>query len=177
MKKTVFASLVLTVFTSAALIAAEAPKQVVSNGNFAETTPVPKNAKGITGSLWEKDWSCAGAAELKDGKMVLASGVIYQFLPIVNNSNAYILKGEIKACSLPGQQGVLNARLSSCIRKDANMPFQHAIQKKFGPFKLTDATQAFPFEFKLEPFEQGYLYIGESNAVIESVTLTATPVQ
>ncbi|MPN39370.1 hypothetical protein SDC9_186898 [bioreactor metagenome] len=177
MKKTVLASLVLSVFASAALIAAEAPKQAVSNGNFSETTPIPKNAKGIAGTVWAKHWSCAGAAEWKDGKIVLTTGVIYQFLPIMNNPKPYLLKGEVKASSLPGKQGVMNVRLSSCIRKDSKAPFQHALQKKFGPFKLTDTPKASPFECKIEPFEQGYLYIGESNAIIESITLTATPVQ
>ena len=95
----------------------------------------------------------------------------------MNKPVPYLLKGEIKAGSLPGKQGVLTARLSSCIRKDSKEPFQHSIQKKFGPFQLTETPKAFPFECKIEPFEQGYLYIGESNAVIESVTLTATPVQ
>ncbi|OQA83264.1 MAG: hypothetical protein BWY31_02937 [Lentisphaerae bacterium ADurb.Bin242] len=177
MKKTALVSLALSVFSSALLIAADPPKQAVSNGKFTETTPIPKNAQGIAGTVWAKHWSCVGTAELKDGKIVLTSGVIYQFLPIVNNPQPYLLKGEIKASALPGKQGVLTARLSTCIRKDSKEPFSHSIQKKFGPFQLTESPQVFPFECRLEPYEQGYLYIGESNAVIESVSLTATPVQ
>ena len=76
MKKTALASLALSVFSSALLIAADPPKQAVSNGQFSETVPIPKNAKGIAGTVWAKHWGCAGTAELKDGKIVLTAGVI-----------------------------------------------------------------------------------------------------
>lgn len=176
MKKSTLMVLTLSLFSSA-LLAADAPGQAVLNGNFSETRPVPANAKGIAGATWTKYWECSGNAELKDGKINLAGGVIFQFMQLSQSNQTYLLKGEIKAFSAPGKKGTLNARLSTCIRKDPNAPFNHSIQKKFGPFELTNEAQTFKFECKLEPNENGYLYIGESDVVIEMVTLTATPVQ
>ena len=149
---------------ASAVFAAEG-SEAVRNGKFTETGAPPKNAKGVVGTQWAKNWNCAGAAELKEGKIHLSSGVIYQLLSLPGDGRQYLLKAEIKASAMQGKQGVLNA----------NTPFSHAIQKKFGPFKLGDAVRSYQFEFKIEPYEQGYLYIGESNAVIESVSVMMEP--
>ncbi len=149
--------------------------EVVQNGKFTETGAPPKNAKGIIGTQWVKSWNCAGAAELKEGAIHLSAGVIYQFLYLPADGKPYVLKGEIKASSMPGKNGVLDARMSTCVRKNPNMPFQHAIQRKFGPFKLADAVRGYQFELKIEPYEQGYFYVGGSNVKIESVSVAAEP--
>ena len=159
---------------ASAVFAAEG-SEAVRNGKFTETGAPPKNAKGVVGTQWAKNWNCAGAAELKEGKIHLSSSVIYQLLSLPGDGRQYLLKAEIKASAMQGKQGVLNARMSSCIRQNPNTPFSHAIQKKFGPFKLGDAARSYRFEFKIEPYEQGYLYIGESNAVIESVSVMMEP--
>ncbi len=149
--------------------------EAVRNGEFTEIGPPPGNAKGIAGTQWAKNWNCAGAAELKDGKIHLSSGVIYQLLRLPGDGRRYLLKAEIKASAMPGKQGMLNARMSSCIRQNPNTPFSHAMQKKFGPFKLDETVRSYRFEFSTEPYEQGYLYIGESSAVIESVSVMLEP--
>ena len=161
---------------TAALFAADA-KEAVRNGNFQESAPPPKNAKGITGTQWVKYWNCAGAATMKDGKIQLSSGVIYQFLNLPRDGKAYLLKGEVKAAAMQGKNaGQLYVRLSSCIRKDPKTPFSHSLQKKTDQFKLTPAVQTYKFEFKIEPYEQGYLYVGGGDMRLESVSIMTEPV-
>ena len=114
---------------------------------------------------------------MKDGKIQLSSGVIYQFLNLPRDGKAYLLKGEVKAAAMQGKNaGQLYVRLSSCIRKDPKTPFSHTLQKKTDQFKLTPAVQTYKFEFKIEPYEQGYLYVGGGDMRLESVSIMTEPV-
>ena len=79
MKKTSFLALALSLLATAVFAADN--KEVVANGSFSEKGDLPKNTKSIAGTQWVKFWSCAGGpAELKDGKLNLSSGALYQWL-------------------------------------------------------------------------------------------------
>ena len=75
---------------ASAVFAAEG-SEAVRNGKFTETGAPPKNAKGVVGTQWAKNWNCAGAAELKEGKIHLSSGVIYQLLSLPGDGRQYLV--------------------------------------------------------------------------------------
>lgn len=96
-------------------------------------------------------------------------GVILSFLQLPGGNKAGTLVGEIHASG----SGKVSLHTSTCLRPPGckEKGFSHSIKKEIGSFDLTPERSVFMFTVAVDPYEQGYLYIGvDGEAFISHVS-------
>lgn len=155
--------------------AAPANEKVILAGPLSPVVP-KKAPKGLTTKEWVKYWGLAGTAGYEKGVINMKSGIMYGF-HVQYTTKAEKLTLIIKASALAGaKNGKLNGYFSTCVRKPGEKkPFRHEKRTYFGPFNLTAEAKEYKVEYNITPYEQGYIYIGETNLSISSIRVVTTP--
>ncbi len=141
-------------------------KGAIANGNFEKIATDEK-----TGKRFPANWGCnqavliAGAqnrnqVEIKDG--------IYSCMTIPASESGNLIVGEIVAAG----SGKLIVSASTCVRLPGDKRgFGHEIKHIVETEPLGEAPKPYPFDFRLLPYETGYIYINvkDGKAVVDCI--------
>lgn len=163
------------IFGLAAFCAVGAEKPLLTHGDFKKLTDIPeaKQKSSLLSPKFPWGWGGNNASvdAQKDGNRILLKNVIWSWAGFPQVALPQKIKGEITAMG----SGELRIAFSTCVRKPGDKkPFGHEKRTDAVKIKLTDKMTAYPFQYEVAPYEQGYFYIYATNATIGKVVMNVT---
>jgi len=142
-------------------------KNIMRNGNFEEIVE-NKNLNARFPNRWGSVKVKLIEGEHNRNQIEIQNGYLASYVGVPPSSSPVLFSGTVTASGT----GTLNIWFDSYVRTPGDTrPAKNEIKRKIDPIKLDKEMKAYPFQFKLKPYEDGSLFfqVGDGTARIAGV--------